>query len=559
MRRIFLFVLCLCLLATAVHAAESVTNMESSAVVAENGTCRMSITFQITVQSSDEDLYFPLPGSAKDISLNGSGAKTFRRDGLRWVDLSEVVYGAGTFSLTLHYSLPDLVSKVGKSGLQLELPLLSGFSYPIDRMEFSITLPGKPETRPVFTGTYHSESMEEYLNYTISDSVISGHFAQGLKDHETLVMTLSVTEEMFPQNLVKQWSLSYDDLLQYALLLLAILYWVFFLRCPLPRRLRRLQAPDGITAGELGCCLSGLGVDFALMVLSWAQMGYLNIELDRHHRVLLHKNMDMGNERSSFEMHCFKTLFGRRLTVDAGSEHFARLARKVGKAVPGAAHYFNKQSGNILIFRCLTTAIGAVAGYSLAIAFAYDTVWQVVLSIFLVPLGAMLSWSIQDSVRGILLRHRADLLLGIFAGIVWLVLGIWAGEAGVSVFVVLIQLIAGVLAAHSGRRTEGGILARNEILGLQQYLRNVTNAELRQILEHNPDYYFDLLPDAIALGVDNAFAKQFKDEKMPICPYLQVAGGTATTAKEWLRLLRQVVRLMDEQQRKLKWKRIFNR
>ncbi|MBE6958390.1 MAG: DUF2207 domain-containing protein [Ruminococcaceae bacterium] len=559
MRRIFLLLLCLLLLTTAVQAAESVTNMESSAVVAENGTCRMSVAFTLTVENGSEELYFPLPGGAKDISLNGTGAKTFRRDGLRWVDLSPVVYGPGTYSLNLHYSLPDLVTKVGKSGLQLELPLLSGFAYPIDRMSFSVTLPGKPQTRPVFTSTYHPESTESFLQYSIADSVISGQFSQGLKDHETLLMTLSVTEEMFPQNLVKVWSLSYDDLLQYGLLLLAILYWVFFLRCPLPRRFRRLQAPDGITAGELGCCLSGLGVDFPLMVLSWARLGYLSIELDRYHRILLHKNMDMDNERSSFEVHCFKSLFGRRLTVDAGSEHFARLSRKASKAVPVAAHYFNKKSGNTLIFRCLTTAIGAVAGYSLAIAFAYDTVWQVVLSVFLIPLGTALSWTIQDGVRGTLLRHRLDLLLGIFSCLVWLGLGIWAGEAGVAIFVVLIQVLSGFAAAHSGRRTEGGVQARNEILGLRKYLRTVTAEEVRPITEHNPDYYFDLLPDAIALGVDKHFAKQFKEQKMPVCPYLQVAGGTATTAKEWAQYLQQVVRQMDATRQKMRWKRIFNR
>ena len=558
MRRIFLLILCLCLLTTAVHATDSVTNMDSNAVVAENGTCQMTLTFQITVTGSAEDLYFPLPGSAKDISLNGNGAKTFRRDGMRWVDLSEVVYGAGTFSLTLHYSLPDLVSKVGKSGLQLELPLLSGFSYPVERMTFSIILPGKPESRPVFSSIYHPESMDAYVEYTISDSMISGSFKQVLKDHETLSMTLSVTEEMFPQNLVKQWSLSYDDLLQYAFLLLAIVYWVFFLRSPLPRRLRRLQAPDGVTAGELGCCLSGLGVDFPLMILSWAKLGYLNIQLDRYQRVLLHKNMDMGNERSSFEMNCFKSLFGRRMTVDVGSEHFARLSRKVRKAIPGAAHYFNKKSGNMLIFRCLTAAIGAVAGYTLAIAFAYDTLWQVLLSVVLIPLGGILSWSIQDSLRGLLLRHRMELVFGIFATLAWLVLGIWAGEIGVVIFVILTQYLSGFAAMHGGRRTEGGLQARNEIWGLRKYLRTVTAEELRGILEHNPDYYFDLLPDAIALGVDKIFTRQMKDEKLTECPYLSVHGST-TTAKAWNLHLRQVIRLMDEQQRQVKWLRFLNR
>lgn len=559
MRRVFLAILCLLLLTTAVSAAGSVTEMQSNAALAADGTCQISLFIQLTVDSRDDDLRFPLPGNAKDISLNGAAAKTSRADSLRWVDLSSVVYGPGNYSLTLHYSLPDLVTEVEKNGLMLTLPLLSGFSYPIEGMEFSITLPGMPEEMPKFSSTYHPESMESYLEYTVDGPVISGYFLQGLKDHETLTMTLPVTERLFPQNMVKRWSLSYDDLIQYALLLLAAIYWLIFLRCPLPHRLRRVQAPDGITAGELGCVLCGVGVDFPMMVLSWAQMGYLTIELGRNRRVILHKTMDMGNERSEFEVRCFKTLFGKRDRVDGSGEHFARLGRKSGKTIPGAWHYFKKSSGNPLIFRCIAAGIGAAAGYSLAVAFATDTVWQVILAILLVPLGAVLSWLIQTGVRGIQLRHRLDLLIGAGCCLLWVILGNWSGEGAVTIFVIVSQFLAGFAAIHGSRRTETGLQARNEILGLRKYLKSITTEELRRILEHNPDYYFTMAPYAMALGVDRAFARQFGENQLSACPYLQISGGATLTAWQWNERLRQVVRILDERQRKLFWEKLFKR
>lgn len=559
MRRILLLLLCCLLLTTAVHAESGVTNMESTATLSSNGTCRMALVFQFTLDSHEGDLRFPLPGSAKDISLNGSTAKTSRSGGLRWVDLSGVVYGPGTYSLTLHYSLPDLVAESGKNGLMLELPLLSGFSYPIEHLEFSVILPGKPEHRPTFTSTYHSDTMDSFADFTIQDQVISGHFTQRMKDHETLTMKLQVSSAMFPQNIVKRWSLSYDDLLQYGLLLLAVVYWIVFLRCKFPRRVRRVQAPDGVTAGELGCCLSGQGVDFSMMVLSWARMGYLTIEIDRHERVLLHKLMDMGNERSNLEMRWFKTLFGRRNTVDAASEHVARLSRKAGRTVLGSGYYFKKNSGNPLIFRCLTAAIGAVSGYSLTVAFASDTVWQVVLGILLIPLGGVLSWLMQNGMRGISLRHRLDLGLSIGCCVLWLILGIWAGEAGVAALVIVIQLVAGIATVHGGRRTEGGLQSRNEILGLRRYLKTASAKELARLTENNPEYFFDLLPDAIALGVDHAFARQFGNEKLPACPYLRITGETSMTARQWNVKVRKTVQVMEEGKQKLKWQKLFNR
>ncbi len=559
MRRSFLAILCLLLLTTAVSAAGSVTGLQSNATLASDGTCQISMVLQLHMDSAESDLKFPLPGTARDITLNGDRAKTSRANSLRWVDLSDEVHGAGNYTLTLHYSLPDLVTRQEKNSLVLTLPLLSGFAYPIDGMEFSITLPGQPEEVPSFTSTYHPESMDSYMEYTQDGPVISGYFLQGLKDHETLTMTMPVTAAMFPQNIAKQWSLSYDDLLQYGLLILALAYWMIFLRCGFSHRARRVQAPDGITAGELGGCLSGLGVDFPMMVLSWARMGYLTMELGRNGRVILHKIMDMGNERSEFEVRTFKTLFGKRSRVDGSSEHFARLGRKAGKTIPGFRHYFKKSSGNPMIFRGIAAGIGAVAGYSLAVAFATDTLWQVLLAILLVPLGAALSWLIQEGARGVRLRHRLDLLIGLGSCGLWLLLGSWSNEWAVAIFVIFSQALAGIAATHGGRRTEAGLQARSEILGLRRYLCTVTPAELARILENNPDYYFTMAPDAMALGVDGAFARQFGNREMPVCPYLQVGGKQDLTARQWNDHLRQVVRILDERQRKLFWEKIFGR
>ena len=558
MRRLLIFILCCMLLTTAVFAAGSVTDLQSNAVISDNGTCEITMVLQLTLDQTEERLRFPLPWEARDITLNGSGAKVSRADSLRWVDLSGAVYGPGSYTITLHYTLPDLVVSEEEE-LLLTLPLLSGFSYPIYHMAFSIALPGMPEEYPFFSSTYHPESADSLMEYSISNGVISGYFTEKLKDHETLTMTLPVSSAMFPQPIVKRWSLSTDDLAQYALILLSALYWLFFLRCPLPRRVRQVQAPDGITAGELGCCLAGQGVDFSTMVLSWAQMGYLTIEMDRNGRVLLHKRMEMGNERSDFECRCFKTLFGKRHTVDGGGVHFARLGRKAAKTIPGAWQYFRKTSGNPAIFRCLAAGIGVFSGISLGAAFAMDTAWRVILSILLSVLGAVISWLLQAGGRSLRLRHKYDLWIALAAGLLWLLLGAWAGEWLVALLMVLTQFVAGIACANGGRRTEAGLQSRNDILGLRRYLRAIPLDELHRILLRNPDYYFTMAPYAIALGVDKAFVRQFKGETLLSCPYLETDHYGGMTARQWNDTLRQVVEHLDERQRKLALQKIIGK
>ncbi len=558
MRRFFLICLCCLLLTTAVHATGTITGMQSNAVIAKDGTCEISMVMQVTVEQVKEDLRFPLPKEAKDISLNGRGAGTEREDSLRWVDLSHVIYGAGSYTLSLHYSLPDLIV-AEEEKLMLVLPLLSGFDYPIDRLDFTVTLPGEPEVMPTFSSTYHPESMDTQMKVSVDGSVITGYCRQGLKDHESLQMRLEVTDDLFPQPIIKKWSLSGDDMARYGLTLLALLFWLISLRCKLPRAVRRVQAPSGITAGELGCCLTGRGVDFSMMVLSWAQMGYLTIQMDRHQRVRLHKTMDMGNERSEFEMRIFKTMFGKRSTVDATTERFARLSMKAARTIPGAWNYFKKSTGNPLVFRCLTAGIGLFAGISFGTAFATDTAWQIILSILLGMLGALGAWWIQAGTRCLPIRHKYDLWIALGSSLAFVMMGNFAGELNVAVYVIVSQLLAGLLSAHGGRRTESGIQSRNEILGLRRYLKTITAEELGRITLNNPEYYFAMAPYAMALGVDSGFARQFGGEVLPVCPYLTVEGRQDLTAKQWNDRLRQVVKVLDDRQYKKTVQRLLKR
>ena len=96
----------------------------------------------------------------------------------------------------------------------------------------------------------------------------------------------------------------------------ALVYWLIFLRTFPNRKEECMVPPPGITAGELPCRVHLLGPDLTTMVLCWAQMGYLLIQVDGR-RILLHKRMEMGNERSLFEVRTFRTVFGYRRVIDA--------------------------------------------------------------------------------------------------------------------------------------------------------------------------------------------------------------------------------------------------
>lgn len=559
MRRFLAVILLMFVLATAVSAASGVTDLQSNTTVKTDGTCQVSLTVQLRMEEAVSNLVFPVPGNARDISLNGSSVRAPVSGNRRLVDLSGAVPGAGVYTFMIHYSLPDSITMDQTQQLYLKFDLLSGFAYPIENMTFTVTLPDQPQKKPTFSSTYYPETVDMFMELTTEGNTITGTFTQPLMDQETLSFSLAVTKAMFPQSMVKIWKMDTDDVIMIIVALLAAAYWVLTMRNTPPRRILRSKEPEGLTAGELGCCLTGQGVDFTMMVISWAQMGYLLIQLDDNDRVLLHKRMEMGNERSDFEVRHFDALFGRRQTVDGTGYHYARLCRKASALRPNIRGYYLRASGNPYIFRGLCAVIGLLGGISLATAFVYDTAWRVILSILLGALGVIASWQIQSGAMCLHTRRKLDLLLSLGCCGIWLLLGLLAGELNVALLVIAAQWIGGIATAYGGRRSDLGKHNAAQILGLRRYLKRVPHGELQRILSINPDYYYSLAPYAMALGVDKSFARRFGDLQLTECTYLTTGMDGHMTAKEWNRLLRDTVSLLDDRQLKLPFEQLFRK
>ena len=126
----------------------------------------------------------------------------------------------------------------------------------------------------------------------------------------------------------------------------------------------------------------------------------------------------------------------------------------------------------------------------------------------------------------------------------------------------LAQLLTGLAAAYGGRRSDLGRQHAGLILGLRHYLTAISKDELERIQDNDPDFFFRMLPYAIAMGVDTQFAKLFGDEKLPHCSYFVTKDNRMRTAAEWALLLRKTADRMDARQRKMqleKWLLITRR
>ena len=537
-------------------AENSAPRADIYCTVNADGDCLVSLSVTIHLDAGDDSLTFPLPANATSITMNGYSASTTRSASAVHVNLSRATNGLpGDFTIRFDYMLPDVVYPIEGRKLEMAIPIISGFSYPITSMSYVITLPTQITTLPSFTSTYRQNGIDADLDYVIKDNMITGSIQGGLNDHESFSLTMPVEQEMFPTVSTYQRTGNPEVIPMLAVLGAALLYWLLFLRTLPPPRVTANHPPEGLTAGELGCRLTLQGGDLTMLVLSWAQLGYLLIHQDGNGRVLLHKRMEMGNERSLFEVRIFGLLFGNRRVVDCSGSQYAKLCRKTAGMLPGEKSMCASHPIHRKLFRLLCCASQSICGVCLTMNLTTVTVLEVLLGIVLVVLGAVFAWQTQNIAYGLFLRRKNGVWAGLVCFGLWTVLGLIAGVPLIALGSAAAQLCAGFLSAYGGRRTSLNKTETGQILALRRYLKKPPKQELERRLSLDPELFFRLAPYALAMGVMKPFAAAFGKRKLPQCPYLVTKVHGKRTAAEWADTMTAIVTLMDARYRQLEAER----
>ena len=554
---LLLILLCCAGLAISGSASTSAQNVRCEATVFSDTSCTVTLTATVFYEDEVVSPVFPIPKNAEDVTLNGNPATIFSAANSRMVSLKNITGGsAGTYQITIRYRMPSVVTSTKKDGMLLDMQLLAGFPFPVDSFSATVSLPDSFSAAPQVLSGYYQQDIGSFLQVTHSGRSINVASTRSLKDNETLTLQLKVDGELFPTVEQTARVLGIMDLMIFGTALLAAVYYLLTMRPNLKRYSSRAVAPDGVTAGETGLWFIGAGVDLSMLVVTWAQLGYIRIQVENDGRVLLHKRMDMGNERSAYENKCYRKLFGTRRIVDGTGYRYATLCRGMSKMAPRLRDVYLPKSGNPYLFRLLCTAGALLSGITLAGAMApYSVFLQVVMA----GLTAVLAILIQNGSRYLLLRHRNPLKIAVVATALWLVLGAVSGEFLTALLQVLFQAAAGLALAYGGKRTELGQQAQYQISGLRRHMRRVSKKELQRLLNANPNYFYNLAPYALALGLDKTFARRFGRLRMVECTYLIRTGSGQMTAAEWAALLRSTVDALDARSKRLLWEKLTGR
>ena len=567
-RVLFMLLFAVLLLPLRAQAASAATRLDYTATINVDGEALVSLTLNLHLEAINQNLTYPLPGTATNITVNGASPATNKSGSLTIVSLARVTGGQpGDYVVTISYSLPKVVTVamktdplnkskqiVDKDNLKLELPLLSGFAYPISAMNYTITLPGEFTSTPDFYSTYQQNGLASELNLLYNGNMLTGSSKSGFNDHESVYMTMTLPPDMFPGVSTYQRTGNPELVPMGILAGTALLYWLLFLRTFPARRETCTIPPEGITAGELDCRLFLKGADLTTMVLCWAQLGYILIQVDGR-RVLLHKRMDMGNERSLFEVRTFRSLFGDRRVVDASSLAYAKTLRKARGMVPGESAICHSNERKRNIYRYILCVSQVFCGICMAMNMTSILALQILLSLLFGALAVVTAWQLHKVAYCTIGRDKTGLITAGVSLLVWLIIGLIAKAVWISLAECAGQILLGFPAAWGGRRSEVNRHEVAQLRGLRHYLSHMPAEDVQRLLAADSGYYFRMAPYAMALGVLHPFTQAFGKRKLPQCPYIVTRVQGSRKAEDWETLLKDLTSRMDARAKRMEMDR----
>lgn len=241
-RWLSLLVLCIAMLGVIVmpaSAESTASSVESFVTVNSDGDCIVALTVTLHLESAYDSLVFPLPVDAANITMNGNSVRTVKTASAQEVDVARATGGlVGDFTVRFDFTIPNAVKVIpfeNEKGeivgyLQLQMPLVNGFAFPVENLSFVITLPSDLKYMPNFTSVYRQTSIESDLRYDVKGNMITGNSITSLHDHDTVTMTLVVPNEMFPSisTLIRTGNPEVVPML--IVFGIALLYWLAFCR-----------------------------------------------------------------------------------------------------------------------------------------------------------------------------------------------------------------------------------------------------------------------------------------------------------------------------------------
>ncbi len=499
--------------------------VEITCIVDERGEAHITQTIKMNIFGILEDITFAFPLNARNRDVAGWRTKSATENDLRYLTVHNKAGFSGEQTFTLSYTVKDLVS-AGEESLKLDLPLLVQQKYPVGTVALAVNLPKIYASTPVFSSGYYGDLIEDYMTISTTDTAVTATVNDILQDSDSLSMALTVPQDYFSGHFKTGGG---NGFLRISAVVLAVLslvvWWQGIKGAPIHAR-PRILPPDGVNPGDLPFLLAGSKANFNLLVSHWATLGYLSFYVNKSGHVILRRRMSMGNERRKFEQRLFDLLFGSSDICDGASTRYQKVAQRAQEIIPRYWHrrLYDRRSLSPSLVRGIAHLACGLATAAAMDILGPDKVHGLFVFLGLVA-GCVLSMLLRGVFSGIYLSNWAKVGIGTACGLLLLVLG-GLGEVGVFMApAVAVSAFLSWSTVSGGRPNEYGRELFGQTRGFRRAIRKSDSTAMLQMLHRDPQYFYKMLPYALAMGLGDPFADAFHNARLEPCHWFEMARG----------------------------------
>lgn len=415
----------------------------------------------------------------------------------------------------------------------------------IEGITFKINMP-HPFDVASLSFTYGLSFSQETaaVEYVVDGQTITGSLNRALGPFEGLTVALPLPQGYFstmPKNTDYVGLIDLFAPLVYALVtVLGGLLWFRKGRNPEVIPTVEFYPPPELTSADIGYIFDNQvdTHDITSLILYWASKGYLAVEETMEKVFLIQRSSfsfvklrELNETAKPYEKKMFRDLFdvygdGERVTDESLKNKFYKTIEESKRFL---LYGFTRKEENrvysrwIPFTKALLILLAMISGFLAHFALA-STLFDdppadlAMIALVVMPITLMLTFgglymftrARRGGGRGA--YFLAFILLGLLAALMILFAGFaWTANRFLPVILGFISFLALMIAFfNADQRTELGNRTMSRLLGFRTFLMDAEKDRIEMLANDNPEYFYDVLPYAMVLGVSETWAKKFE-------------------------------------------------
>ena len=409
----------------------------------------------------------------------------------------------------------------------------------IENVTFKINMP-KPFTpdRLYFTHGKKGSTKHDGVDWSIDGNTIKGSLTVTLMPNDSLTIAMPLPEGYYSEAQRISSDVPYGWLVPIICTAAGTVLWLFMGRKKKIFPTVEFYPPQEVTSADAGFLIDGRvdSFDITSLIIYWADKGYLSIteeivkkRFTAKKSFTLTKLRDISQDSQDYEKEMFEGLFymgdGVNVSTDQLENRFYIVGERVKKQVKSS--FEDKEETRIFLkTNVLCRVLLLLTGVISTLPFSYRAMKEsgnvseaelllksVLMSVAIMAalyflMYILKNWKNIKKGEKFIQLFFALVFCGAVCGAFIYALSL-SGNAAGGMLSLAAAAVLGIMSNLCSRRTEAGMWYEEKLTGFKDFIKAAELDRLKLLVDENPNYFYNVLPFAMVLGVTDKWGKNF--------------------------------------------------